>query len=248
MKHPLAAFIAASIAACGFVAWRVYAMRHTTVSQYVTVYDPSRSFTGGCSALVGSADAALRDPGVSASSTLSVLVLGDRATAYEPRRLAVYPIPTDTKVIEGRYAGHIRQLALLRNLRTRCEAVAPTLVSPIFLGVRQAIAELHAEGCKAGSKCGLWVVTDLEETTNTAIRKKLEGQNNHVLPDPLDNRGIKVAFCGFADTVGGARAARVAGRAARLQRVWRQLFSVPSLVSFAPYCPDPVTASQGGGQ
>lgn len=66
---------------------------------------------------------------------------------------------------------------------------------------------------------------------------------------PLDNEGIMVTFCGFAETVGlfvdpsgreiRRTVARDPHRDDRLQAVWRALFTRPELVSFQPYCPEP---------
>jgi hypothetical protein len=251
LKNPVIILIAASIASVSFIVWRVHAMKYNPVNDFELVYDPSISFTGGCQSLVGSAEAALRNPGLSAGSTLTVLALGDRATADEPRRLATYSIPTVRKVIEGRQANVESQENLLRSLWTRCRSVHPTTVSPIFLGVQQAIVELRADGCKEGLHCELWVSTDLEENGVHAIKERIHRgrEVGGSLPAPLDNSGITVTFCGFAQTSGhlvgpsgheiGDAATRDPRRDDRLQTVWRSLFSRPKLVSFEPYCPAP---------
>ena len=183
------------------------------------------------------------------NSTLTVLVLGDVSTAYEPRRLTTYAIPTDRKVIEGRHASAERQARLLQDLRARCRSVGPTLVTPIYLGVKQAIADLRADGCKADSRCGLWVSTDLEENGDRAIEATIDGRHDprKPLPTLLDNSGIMVTFCGFAETTGrligppGREVRKVMRRDPhrdeRLQAVWRSLFASSDLVSFEPYCP-----------
>jgi len=93
MKQPIVILISACVATVGFVGWRVHEMRSERVNHFALVQDPSRSFTGGCASLVGSAEAVLRNPGVSRDSTLTVLVLGDDSTAHEPQRLASYSIP-----------------------------------------------------------------------------------------------------------------------------------------------------------
>jgi hypothetical protein len=251
MKQPIVILISACVATVGFIGWRVHEMRSERVNHFALVQDPSRSYTGGCASLVGSAEAVLRSPGVSANSTLAVLVLGDDSTAREPRRLAAYAIPTSRKVIEGRRANVERQRDLLQNLLRRCESVRPTSISPIFLGVKQAIADLRAEGCKDGSQCSLWVSTDLEENGVRAIEQRIDHarHDKEPLPTTLDNVGITVTFCGFAQTRGrsvgssgreiGAVAPRDPHRDDRLQAVWRALFTRPELVSFNPYCPEP---------
>lgn len=251
MKNPLMILVAASIATAGFVGWRVHAMRRETPNQYDGVYDRSLSFTGGCLAAVGSAERSLHDPGVSVGSTLSVFALGDVSTAYEPRRFATYAIPMDLKVIEGRQAGAERREQLLQDLWGRCRSLHPTLATPIYLSVQQALADLRAKGCKAGSRCGLWVATDLEENGDRAIEARLRGYRKpkDPLPRTLDNRGIKVAFCGYAQTAGRIfgssgreirkAAVRDPNKDDRLQTIWRSLFSRPELVTFEPYCPQP---------
>jgi len=221
------------------------------------VQDPSRSYTGGCASLVGMAGAAIGSPGASADSRLTVLALGDAATAGEPRRLGVFSLPTSRKVLEGKRATLDRRQELFQDLLARCESVRSTSISPIFLGVKQAVADLRASGCKAGSRCGLWVSTDLEENAERGMRERIlhPREAREPLPPPLDNEGIEVAFCGFSQTAGRVIdpsgreirivAARDPRRDDRLQAVWRAMFTIPELVSFEPYCPE-VRDSQVG--
>lgn len=249
MKQPLVILISACVATVGFIGWRMHSMHSSTVNQFGAVQDPSLSYSGGCQSIVGSAEAVLHDPNASEKSTFTVLVLGDDSTAREPRRLATYSIPIRRKVIEGRRANVERQASLLHNLQARCESVRPTSVSPIFLGVKQAIADLRAGGCKEGSHCGLWVSSDLEENGVRAIEERIHRARHpkEPLPELLDNSGIAVTFCGFAQTAGHlvdnsgreirSAVARDPRRDDRLQTVWRALFSNSELVRFEPYCP-----------
>jgi hypothetical protein len=257
MKNPTIILIAASIAAASFVGWRVHAMRHAETNHFEEVYDPSLSFSGGCPAVVGAAEQLFHNPDVSGRSTLTVLALGDSRTAFEPRRLASYTIPTDQKIIEGRRAGLRRREGVLLDLWAQCRSVRPTLITPLYLGVRQAIADLRAKGCAASSQCGLWVATDLEENADRAIRERIEGRGHGgPLPLPLENSGIEITFCGYAGTQGrvlgpsgretGRSAVRGPHRDDRLQAVWRSLFARPELVTFEPYCPQPTTGSATG--
>jgi hypothetical protein len=251
MKHPVVILISACIASAGFVGWRMNAMRTQAADHFGLVYDPSISFTGGCPSLVGAAGEILRSPDVSVGSTLTVLTLGDDSTAREPRRLATYTIPVNRKVIEGRRASVERRESLLQELWARCSSLQPTTVSPIFLAVQQAVADLRADGCKKGSRCALWVSTDLEENADRAIENRINrGRHAARLPArALDNTGIAVTFCGFAATAGrlvgssgreiGKAVTRGPRRDDRLQAVWRSLFTRPESVEFQPYCPEP---------
>ena len=90
--------------------------------------------------------------------------------------------------------------------------------------------------------------TDLEENASRAVRAEIDRVGHREpLPEPLNNDGIKVTFCGYAQIAGrlvdssGREVVRGVSRDPRhddrLQAVWRSLFTVPELVSFEPYCP-----------
>jgi hypothetical protein len=251
MKNPVLILLLACVASVSFIGWRVHEMSTQTVNHLGLVYDPSFSYTEGCRSILGSAEELLRNSSVSPNSTLTVLVLGDDFSAHEPRKLAEYSIPTSRKVIEGRLANVRRQQSVLHDLWEKCTAVRPTTISPIFLGVKQAVADLRGHGCGEGSQCELRVNSDLEEN----VERTLKGRINHAregkvpLPNPLDNSGIQVTFCGFAATAGrivdpsGREIRRPAARdpnyGDRLQDAWRRMFARPELVGFEPYCPKP---------
>jgi hypothetical protein len=179
-----------------------------------------------------------------------VLVLGDEATANEPWQLGTYSIPTSRKVLEGRAANLKRQEGVLHDIWNKCQTVHRTTISPIFLGVKQAIADLRAQGCKPNSRCELFVDSDLEENVEPSIKRSLNaGVGRHVSLPSINNSGIGVTFCGLA-----VRAGRIVGpsgreirkvpaldpsRDDRLRRIWRSLFSKREAVRFEPYCPTP---------
>lgn len=249
MKTATIVFLCASLAV-GFVAWRVHAVNHRTINHFALLADPSISYTGGCEAAVGAAETVLHASTVSSRSTLRVLALGDRATAYEPRELAKYEIPSSRKVIENRHAHERRRSAVLHDIWTNCSSVRPTSISPIFLGVKQGLAALRAEGCREGSHCELRVSSDLEENVEPGIKNRLNNVRGRTpLPKLLDNTGTEVIFCGFAATAGqivdptGREVRHVAlrdpAREDRMQRVWTSVFTNPERVKFEPYCAKP---------
>lgn len=239
-----------STAAVGFIGWRVYEIHTQTVNHFAVLGDASSSYTGGCAAMVASAEAVLR-AAASASSTLTVLVTGDGATANEPRELNTYSIPTSRRVIEGRHAKEQRQLAVLRDIAAKCSAIRPTSTSPVFMAVREGIAVLRARGCREGSHCELRVSSDLEENVDPQIKAQLSSQHGPdvALRRTLNNAGIEVLFCGLAATGGGAKdpsrraigrpTHRDSNRGARLEQTWSQLFANPEIVRFEPFCSNP---------
>lgn len=171
MKSHFIVLIAGSIASSIFILWRVNAMGHDPITYREAVYDPSLSFAGGCKALVGVANDLLLEPSASSRASLSVSVMGDASTADEPRPIVEYPIPESREIIGGRHAGDDLRGKTLEDLWTKCAALHSTSVSPIHLGVQQAIADLHAKGCKVGTRCELWVATDLEENADQEIER-----------------------------------------------------------------------------
>ncbi len=239
-----------SIGVIGFVAWRIRAVETMHSPQYEIVEDPSGSHGPACQSLPGLVEHVLESPDATPGSTLTVLVLGDQSTANEPRRLGLYPIPTITRVAEGRNEIARRRGELLADIQNKCRSVRETTISPIYLGVKQAVVDLRAKGCHAGSRCRLYVDSDLEENVETSIMRSLHSRSGRAtsLPPPIDNAGINIAFCGTAVVVNhiigpsGRRVATVVPRSAgqedRIRRVWRRLFAQPEAVTFEPYCPE----------
>lgn len=248
----------AGLVCFGFVGWRVHHMHNRPVSYAGIVEDPSASHPGGCSSVQGITEQLLDSHAVPPGSWLTVLAIGDESTANEPKLLARYQIPVNRRIMEGSRTALRRRQEILDDLKLRCGQLHATMVSPIFQGVKQGIADLRRLGCGSGSDCKLWIDSDLEENAITAIKTMLEdpGNNGHALPIPLDNEGIRVAFCGLAVTAG--RIIGPAGREIRkarprnpshddnLRRTWALLFAKPELVTFDPFCPDPRRSNATG--
>ena len=236
-------------ATAGLVGWRTHALRNHDTPHFEIVEDLSLSHSGGCESLLGIAERVLGSNGVSSNSTLTVLVIGDESTANEPWELGRYSIPRTQKALEGRAATVRRQQTMLSDIRKKCEAPPRTTISPIFLGVRQAIADLRAQGCKETSHCEMFVDSDLEENVELSIKRSLQSADysKHHLPLSVDNSGISVKLCGIAVTTGhispsgrevNGTLSRNGSREDSLRRIWLSLFTEPDLVAFEPYCPN----------
>lgn len=241
--------ILSTVLFCGiciaFVGWRVHAMKDRQSPQFEIVEDFSLSHADGCNSLVNLAKRVLDTAGVTQQSTLTILALGDQTTANEPRLMARYPIPIDERVLETENDEAEKIDGILGDIRKRCEAYHRTTVSPIFLGVTEAVGDLRAHGCRANSHCELFVDTDLEENVQPAIKGTLShGPSEKKIPLPIDNKGIEINFCGLA-THGrfvsrsgrGSRGRLLPGfDDGRLRAVWRVLFTQPREITFEPYC------------
>lgn len=236
----------------GFVAWRVHATRTQPVPQYEIVEDRSGSHPHGCSSLLGLAERVVQDEPAASRSQLTVLITGDGTTGNEPLRLAKYAIPKTRKAIEGRAAALRRQRELLADLSQKCESVRRTNVSPVFMAIVEALADLHAQGCKQNSGCRLYIDSDGEENVNKSMRDALRGtmRGGQTLHNSLDNSDLQVTFCGLAVTnteivnPGSPPGAMLddPGRKRRSQDTWLSLFASPQLVKFEPYCPKATTS------
>jgi hypothetical protein len=233
----------------GFVGWRACVHANHAISHFEIVVDPSLSHPDSCESLAGLAEQTLKANGASQDSTLTILVLGDTSTANEPWRMGQYSFPGTNKVIEGKTASTRRQEELFSDIQRKCGAIRRTSISPIFLGVKQAIADLRAHGCSPTSHCRMFVDSDLEENAEITVEDALNRARNTklTLPVPLDNQGIEVSFCGLAVTAGrivspsGKEIQRALprdqGRDDRVRHVWQSLFTRPDLMRFEPYCP-----------
>lgn len=243
--------IATGLVVFGVTAWRVHAIHSRAVSHVSIMEDLSASHPAGCSSVLGIAEQVFDKHAVSPGSSLTVLAVGDESTANEPRLLARYPIPVTRRIMEGAGAAIKQQQEILDDLKPRCGKLQPTMDSPIFQGIQQAVAELRSRGCENGSDCNLWIDSDLEENAVTSIQAILTDPKSkrRPLPTPLPNDGIRVTFCGWALTAG--RIVDTSGREIRkvsprdpghedvLRRTWTELFTKPELVTFHPYCPEP---------
>ena len=238
-----------------FVCWRVHEMHNRAVSHVGIVEDPSASHPGGCPSVLGITEQVLERHAVAPGSWLTILAVGDESSANEPKLLVRYPIPTNRRIMEGPKTSLRQQQDLLGDLKLRCGQLRPTMISPIFQAVKQGIAELRRLGCGSGSDCKLWIDSDLEENAITAIKATLEHPKSKAqsLPAPLDNDGIRVAFCGLAVTAGRIigpsgreirKAPRNPKRDDNLRSTWTSLFTKPESVTFDPYCPEPRPSAQ----
>ncbi len=249
MNKNLLFAIALSSAGLSFVGWRVHAVRTRATPHFAIVEDPSLSHPAGCISLMGLAQRTLQVEGVTRDSTLSILVLGDTTTSDEPWKLGEYFIPRTDSVMESPDTTLRRQESVLADIHLKCQAIRPTAVSPIFLGVKQAIGDLRARGCGENSRCKLFVDSDLRENVEPSIRSRLEaGDNRRQTPLPiLGNDGVEVTFCGLATTTDGitdSSSGTVHGiprhdshREDRVTRVWQSMFTQPQSTTFEPYCP-----------
>lgn len=126
----------------------------------------------------------------------------------------------------------LRLLLLQRGrkpIEAACAQLTPSETSPLWLALRDTVAQMQSWGCDDMHPCTLWMQTDLQETDDLGIRQALRAKTGAKLPAPLRAPGINVSACGL-----GASTERVdAALRARTEEVWGQL--VPGM-TFAPIC------------
>ncbi len=225
-----------------FVTWRLKGEHAARPAFHVAIlHDRSESVRAGCESVVGLAQQALAEHG-SGDITLTVLTTGDAASANEPVEIGHYSLSPSHRALEGRGTLVRKREELLQGLTARCTRVAPTQVSPIYLGLRRALEQLHAIGCEAPNECRLLAATDSKETVEPAIVAALRGE---VAKDPaslLQNRDIPVLLCGLAETTAredeppSKKNMKKPAPVVDMTAVWRSVFSEPEFVRFEPYC------------
>lgn len=232
-----------------FGIWRYLTVGGARPAHGAVVLDLSESSTNKCTCLSALVEREITASSSNGESTLTVFHTGDETTANEPVLVARYQVPHHRKVIEGRSAAGRRKEDILTDLKTRCEKLAATKRSPIFLAATRATEHLRSLGCGEGSDCRMYVVSDGEELTDRGIAQAIGGRRSKsgvVLPKPIANEGIRVIFCGMAETSGHLKSAngkpqqltrdRDPMHADRLREVWTSLFTQTQLVMFEPFC------------
>ena len=215
-------------------------------AQIAIIRDTSDSIRNDCSQVVGLAERGLELPDIDTGSEITLFALGDDKTANEPRLLGEFRVPVIRRVIEGQRAAARERENLLNGLSKRCGEIEQTQVSPIFQAIKRGVEHLRSVGSPDDSRY-LFIQTDGEETVNLQVKRAIDAPNTKLnLPTPIQNAGVRITFCGMAETVGTAVAAdnkvrhmskqRDAQRSDRLREVWLGVFTDPQLVNFEPFC------------
>jgi hypothetical protein len=182
---------------------------------------------------------------------------GGKATALEPEFLFEGEIPSSSRALEAQGEDlNRREHFLLAAVRAAGQPYEETGVSPIRLCVRRGLEQLTSYGCGPGTRCQLFVRTDLEERNEDALvnsLKKGELQQDD-FPPPLDNEHINIVFCGLSEVKTEATARnyderkkgkskrrpvpmRTAQRADLLHSLWSKSVTHPSQLQVMPFCP-----------
>ncbi|HJQ69592.1 MAG TPA: hypothetical protein VKA70_11500 [Blastocatellia bacterium] len=237
-----------SAAVIGVGFWRYSVAGKSKAAHSVIIRDRSDSVPSGCDCTQALSGRAFSDPQNGAGSTVTVTVTGDATTAGEPKLVASVEVPSTRQVLEGRGASVQQKEKLLDDIKTACENMPQTKVSPILIAVKRGIEHLRSRGCGPESECSVYVQTDLEETGDPQLSAALKSTsgNKQALASPVNNEGIKIVITGIAETasisVGADRKVYQLTRPRNLQRieylqsVWKSLFSNPDRVTFEPHC------------
>jgi hypothetical protein len=237
-------FVAIFLVVCltiAFVGWRVVVTSHLSPPQVALVRDTSGSDAVGCKAVRALSVRAAKLPDIGQGSKLTLFTTGDGRTAYEARLVHAFDLPFSKRVMEDQRLVLRRQQELGDLVEAACAGLRKTGVSPILSAVKGAVVHLKASGCGQNLRCAVFVETDGEETVNEQLRSALRGSTAALqrMRGTINNEGVTVAFCGFAQSRVVARESTAASTRTpveRLQLVWKSIFTDQMSVSMAPYC------------
>jgi hypothetical protein len=209
-------------------------------TQAAIVRDVSASPRNGCETVAALAAEVTRLGGLGSESILTLFTTGDRTNAYAAKLIKAFPIPFSKKVMEGQKAIGRRRAEFVDLVKSSCDSLPKTDVSPILAAVKDAVAQMR-KTCGTNASCVIFVQTDGDETIDPNLRAALRGSASAMerVKDSIDNAGVKIAFCGFSQTQ--AILPKAASRRApfeRMEKVWTSVFTDASNVSATPYCPN----------
>jgi hypothetical protein len=213
------------------------------------VHDASLSSAHGCGQL---ADLVRRElPGLGRHPRARVLLLttGDDSSANEPRFVTLPPVPRRHARVLEKGSGERSVDEYLTAVKRGCQQAPVTDRSPIYLGVKRGLEQVRADRGDDVRRT-LIARTDLRETVEPALTRAMRGDRRAAarIAGTLDNTGVAVVLCGYAETIGVMGGAAVDGRPRHLTRprsardsdrliaLWRSAFTVPDLVTFEPFC------------
>lgn len=231
----------------GVLLWRYQARQNRHACHGAIVSDWSESTGEPLPSVLGVADRLLHDPNLSQDgATLAILVTGDEKSANEPVMVADYPVPINRRALEGRHAADEKKQDIVEDLRTRLSKLPRTKRSPIFLAVKRGLEHLRSLGCTENGNCIFVVQTDGQENVQQEIKQALQGAAENSLAGSLHSTGIKITFCGIAETAGLTKTVAGAERRLtrnrdsestdRLQKVWGSLFAGGDEIVWQPFC------------
>jgi len=216
--------------------------RPTRPVHAVVVIDQSGSVRSIGGAIAGVTEQCTRLPCIQKKSTITFMLTGTPQTADEPLLVGAYPILKSRNVMEGPSRTNDNE-ELFQKVGVISNSIANTApTSPLHLALLRGVQQLRVAGCGRGqdaAHCRLIGITDGEESEEPVIRKALHSNGEFKPPADLiiDNAGIEVQLCGLSQTTGNTPPRNAIG-AARVEAVWKAIFSDPASVSFEPFCPN----------
>lgn len=218
----------------GLTGWRLEIPLPPPVNRYVLV-DVSRSDAQPCAELQALIEKIIAQ---SPFGHVRFFATGSVATAFEPVPIPIRSAPAREHLMEAADAANRQNAAFVSDVVEACKSISSSDSSPIFLAIKHVVAQAR----QGGGTPEVYVISDLEESAEPRIVRGLRVRGvKPRLPEPIDNKGVRVYVCGFAQTKGRMHGrvmsgVRTAARADRLLETWHSLFTDPGAVEFLPFC------------
>jgi len=186
--------------------------------------------------------------GIRRNSKIFIFRTGAPETLYEPTQLSVLEVPSLVRIMEGREALKRKRESTTLEALNKCKSVnSLTKTSPIFLAIKRAVVQLRSNGCNGKTLCYLFIRTDGEETEEEWLYNSMKKGKplKKGMPQPIDNTGISIHFCGLSEKVMVNKSTTRKQRNERKQVInadliislWKQVFTKSEGIVFEPVCP-----------
>lgn len=213
------------------------------------VHDRSLSSRDSCASVVALAEQKI-DAASEVSQNLHLLLFatGDKSTANEPIAFMPPPVLADFRVIDGKAEREEARAGILTQTREWCSHLEDADSSPILVSVERSLEQIQSRKKNTSAHAYLFVQTDLQEHGGDHnLESAIHGKGNFHPATQLNNSGIEIQFCGYAETRGefsdkSGKVRRLTmprslEQDSRLKTVWQTEFTNPSIVNFVPFCP-----------
>ena len=120
--------------------------------QIAIVYDQSKSKIDGCDCLAGVLEKTLKENS-NTGAKITFFKLGEPATGFEPKVVAVYDFAKNRRITEGKSGTIEKTKEIVADFQTKCHGIERTNDTPLAQAIAKIIGFLKQNGCDETLGC-----------------------------------------------------------------------------------------------